>query len=179
MKKIMLWLLIMFIALSAVGCSTQRQIEQTPSPTDHQAECTSIPRKELLQEKLKASEIDKVQVVLPMGNPKYGAPSKNITDPKEIAELVEIMNTVTIGDEIGWRDIVVGGFNAIRFFSGGSLLSEFVFPNFGAKGQVVQGGQIYHVYFEGKTIDEIYKQSQAKIITVDLNFNEMVNPPMQ
>ena len=57
-------------------------------------------KKELLQEKLDANEIDKVVVTLAMGNPAYGADCKVITDETEIAKLVAVFNGAVVEERI-------------------------------------------------------------------------------
>ncbi|GAA0180907.1 hypothetical protein SH2C18_35200 [Clostridium sediminicola] len=71
--------------------------------------------KDLLTHKIEANDIDKIQIILAMGNPEYDAKSKIITEKDEISSLVDIFNKATIGKKIEDDDIVCSDASKWRF----------------------------------------------------------------
>ena len=61
-------------------------------------------KRELLEEKLDETKIDKVVVTMAMGNPVYGSECKVITDPKEVQDFVFLFNNAEVDEKIEKKD---------------------------------------------------------------------------
>lgn len=132
--------------------------------------------KNLLTEKLEAQNIEKIQVVLAMGNPDYGADSKVIRDESEIQEFVNAFNGASIGKRVKKVDEAVSDASKYYFYGDvGSLLLVFYF-NGNDSERIWHNSKWYYISYPGKKPYEIYKDSQAETIVVDENLNIIERP---
>ncbi len=126
--------------------------------------CNSRKNK-LLKEKMNVDEIDKIQVVLAMGNPKFGADSKIITDRNEIMEMVECFNNATVGEEVDDMDVDVSFTSNYYFYNGDNILIE-IFFNGNKTDKLVLNSKFYYMEYSNDTPYELYKKSNAEAIKV-------------
>ena len=133
--------------------------------------------KSLLKKQLVNSEIDKVKIVTAMGNPEYGADSKTITSSEEIELLIETFNSAKVGNKVQEDEIGIGGTSSFSFLSDDKLISKFEFNVNNSK--IVWHNDNYH-YVEYdkdlKTPFEIYENSKAEVVVVDIYGKEMERP---
>jgi len=129
----------------------------------------------LLDDKINPDDIDRIQVVLAMGNPDYGADSKIITDRGEIQSMVEAFNYASLGEQ-ATRDDVPPSFNSMYlFFSDDLLIHQFYF-NGNYTGLIHLNTTWHFVSYVDRTPFQLYQESIAPVIVVDLDFNEMERP---
>ena len=131
--------------------------------------------RDLLSEPLDASEIDKIQVVLAMGNPEYGADSKIITNRVEIEGLVNAFNGATIGDRVRDSDLAVADASRYYLYSEGSLVREFVF-NANDSERIWYNSKWHYISYPDEKPYDLYRASEADVIVVDEDLNEMERP---
>ena len=86
---------------------------------------TGCGKKELLKEKLDASQIDKVVVTMAMGNPAYGAECKVITDAETVQEFVFLFNNAEVDEKIDSGEEWVADSGSYVFFSGEEQVAKF------------------------------------------------------
>lgn len=128
--------------------------------------------KALLTDKIEAKDIDKIQVRLAMGNPKYGAESKIIIDKDEIKRFVDTFNSATISDKVESDNIAISGSSTYYFYSKDALVKRFSF-NGNDSERIWYNSSWYHISYPDKKPYELYKSSSAQIIIVDENLNEL------
>ena len=75
-------------------------------------------KRELLQEKLDASAIDKVVVTRAAGNPNYGTEQKVITDPKKVQDFVFLFNNAIVEERVDRDEEWEAASGSYAFFSG-------------------------------------------------------------
>lgn len=153
MKKIWFMIVILAVACMLYGCNSD---------------------KVLLNDKIKPDDIDKIQIMLAMGNPEYGADSKIITDKDEIREIVDAFNNAAIGSEVKNSDIHVSTPSSYYFYSGNSLIHQFSF-NSNDSMRIWRNQKCYYVEYPDKSPYELYQKSNAEIIIVDEELNELKN----
>ena len=131
----------------------------------------------LLKEQLVDSEIDEVHIVTAMGNPEYGADSKTITSPKEIELLIETFNSAKVGNKVQEDEIGIGETSSYSFLSDDKLISKFEF-NVNNSKIIWHNGNYHYVEYDKdlKTPFEIYKNSKAEVVVVDIDGKEMERP---
>lgn len=122
--------------------------------------------KALLADKINAAEIDRIQIVLSMGNPVYGAASKIITNRKEIQKMVEAFNHATRGKVVKEGDIGIAFPSSYLFSRDGVVRYEFSF-NGNDTQRIWLDGQYYSVEYADDTPFELYQASGAEEIIVD------------
>jgi len=110
-----------------------------------------------------------------MGNPAYGANSKIVTARSEIARFVDAFNGAIVGDEIRLEDMGIGFPSIIIFFSGDTIAYRFGF-NVNDTERVFLNSRLYYVEYPDLTPFELYLESSAEVIVVDLDLNEMERP---
>ena len=120
-------------------------------------------------------DIDRIQVVLAMGNPAYGANSKIITDRGEIQALVEAFNHATLGDRVDFIDVAIAFHSVYYFFGDDTVMHRFVF-NANDTERIRLNDNWYWVYYADKTPFELYLESTAPEIVVDEDLIEMERP---
>lgn len=147
MKKINIIVAIILIIFTLSGCNST---------------------KDLLTHKIEANDIDKIQIILAMGNPEYGAKSKIITEKDEISSLVDIFNKATIGKKIEDDDIVCSDASKYYFYSKDTLVQQFFF-NGNDSERIWYNSNWYYFNYTDKKPYELYKSSVAEIIIVDEN----------
>lgn len=125
-------------------------------------------KRELLQEKLDGSNIDRAVITLAMGNPAYGAESKTITEETELQLLLDAFNGAIIGEKIAEEDIWVAGSGSYLFFSGEEQVLRLNVNSNDDK-RIWINDAFYEIeYPEGQpTPYEIFSASQAEMILVD------------
>jgi len=136
---------------------------------------TGCGHRSLLEEKMDAETIDKVQIVMFMGD--YDRrDSKIIVDETEIEQLVDTFNTATRGKKVRIVDVVISGNSYYFFYSGDTLVQEVTFNGNDSErariGDAVHyDDNVYYVEYQDKTPYELYNDSPAEVITVDRDFN--------
>lgn len=128
--------------------------------------------KDLVASKMVASEVDKIQVVLAMGNPEYGAKSKVINDKDEINKLVKSFNSATIDKKVNEDDVVIAGTSKYYFYNKEELINEFMFNGNDSK-RIWYNSGWHYIKYDDNVPYEIYKSSKAKIVIVDEKLNKM------
>jgi len=131
---------------------------------------TSFPGDPLEQE-----DIDRVQVVLAMGNPEYGADCRMITDADEVRAMVRALDGARIGGRVRDMDLYVAQASRYRFFSGDRLVREHFFNGNDTERAWVKDGFRYVTYPE-KTPYDLYRGSGAPVYVVDEDLEEMIRP---
>ena len=152
MKKIRLILILLICVALLAGCAKPK----------------------VLKDNLKG--VDRLQVVLAMGNPAYGTESKIITDADEITTFVETLRSATIVGKVAEDDVAVGDASKYIFAGGNETLYQATF-NVNDSTRVWHDGCWHHVTYTDKTLYELYKESEAKVIRVDEHFNVMPTFP--
>ncbi len=152
MKRIILFATIFFVLSMLLGCYSE---------------------KNLLSETLEVENIERIKVVLAMGNPEYGADSKVITDESEIQEFLNAFNGASIGKRVKKVDEVVSDTSKYFFYGDdGSLLLVFYF-NGNDSERIWYNSNWHYVSYPDKKPFELYKDSQAETIVVDEDLNIM------
>ena len=134
-------------------------------------------KRELLTEKLDASQIDKVMVMMAMGNPAYGADAKIITDPKEVQDFVFLFNNAEVDEKIEKGEEWVALSGSYTFFSGEEQAAKFN-VNANDPERIWINDAFYEIDYPDDMPDpyELYERSAAKIIVVDEYGQEMIRP---
>ena len=134
-------------------------------------------KKELLQEKLDADAIDRVVVLLAMGNPAYGADCKVITDGEEIEKLIALFNGAEIGKKIDPAEEYVAGSGSYTFFSGEEQVVKFNCNGNDPERIWINDG-FYEIDYPDDKVDPyaLYSQSKAEAVVVDENGVQMERP---
>lgn len=124
--------------------------------------------KTIMKTPLNPSEIDKVVVITSMGNPKYGADSKTITDSEEIYLFVESFNSARLDGKVESDDVGVAMPSHYYFYSGNELISEFSF-NGNNSNIIWLDDNYYYIEYDDNLNSpyELYQNSTAKIMLVD------------
>lgn len=155
MKKINNIFVIIFIICMVSGCNSH---------------------KSLLTNKIDVNVIDKIQIVSAMGNPEYGAESKNITEKNEISLLVDAFNNAVVEDKVKGDDVEVSDVSQYYFYSKNTLIKQFSF-NGNDSERIWYNSNWYYVNYTDMSPYELYKSSVAEIIIVDEDLKEMERPP--
>ncbi len=121
------------------------------------------------------AEADRVQVVLAMGNPEYGADSKMIEDADELEAMVEAFRGANVGEGVADVDLAVSDVSRYIFLSGDTVLAEFAFNGNDTERIWMRGGFRYIVY-PGDSPYNLYRESKAEVFVVDEDLNEMTRP---
>lgn len=134
-------------------------------------------KRELLKEKLDASQIDKVVVTMAMGNPAYGAECKIITEPKEVQDFVFLFNNAYVDEKIDTGEEWVAGSGSYAFFSGEEQIVKFN-VNGNDPERIWVNNAFYEIEYPDDMFDPygMYSYSNAEIIVVDENGNRMERP---
>lgn len=134
-------------------------------------------KRELLKEKLDAAKIDKVVVTMAMGNPAYGADAKVITDPKEVQDFVFLFNNAEVDEKIDKEDEWVALSGSYTFFSGEEQVAKFN-VNANDPERIWINDAFYEIEYPDDMLDPygLYSYSDAEIIVVDENGQEMIRP---
>ncbi|WP_350342970.1 hypothetical protein PRVXT_002239 [Proteinivorax tanatarense] len=137
---------------------------------------TGCSEKQLISEQFESSNINKVQVITAMGNPKYGADSKIITDTKEIELFVDTFNSGVIGDRVD-DNIADVAASSYRFYFNDGSYEVFTF-NGNDTNIIWHDNNYYYVDYDEnfKTPYDLYHYSNAEVIVVDKEGNEMQRP---
>ena len=124
-------------------------------------------KKELLQEKLDANEIDKVVVTLAMSNPANGTDCKVITDEGEIEKLIAVFNSAVVEASSGSYAFFSGEEQVLKLNTNGND-PEHIWINDG----------FYEIDYPDNMYDpyEQYSFSSAQTIVVDENGEQMGRP---
>ena len=154
MRKIIAVIIILSIVFAFAGCSSSNS---------------------LLDNKINPNDIDRIQVMLAMGNPAYGADSKIITDRDEIHAMVDAFNYATIGERVGYMDVGVSFPSIYYFFGNDTLMYQFFFNGNDTR-RIWLNNNWYWIYYVDKTPFELYWESPAPVIVVDEDLNEMERP---
>lgn len=131
--------------------------------------------KAFLDTKIKSDDIDKIQIVLSMGNPKYGADSKIITDKDEIKKIVDAFNNAAIGKQVKDEDVQVAAAATYYFYNGSSLIHQFSF-NGNDTERIWLDSKCYYIKYADSSPYKLYQESKAKEIVVDENLTEIERP---
>ena len=136
---------------------------------------TGCSDKFLLKDQIESSEIDRIQIITAMGNPEYGIDSKIITSPEEIKTLTDIFNIVKIGDKVHDDELEDSFNSSYLFFKENELIKKFDF-NGNNTNIIWNEDNWYQVKYDKdlKTPFQIYEDSKAEIILVDIDGNEMI-----
>ena len=134
-------------------------------------------KRELLQEKLNAEEIDKVVVTMAMGNPAYGAECKIITDPKEVQDFVYLFNNAEVDEKIDKEDEWVAHSGSYTFFSGEEQIVKFN-VNANDPERIWINDAFYEIEYPDAMLDPygLYSYSDAEIVIVDEYGKQMERP---
>lgn len=120
----------------------------------------------LLDESLRAEDVQEIRVVLAMGNPKYGADARIITDREEITALIDAFNGAVLGDRVGDMDVHVAGASRYEVWAEGDTVRTFFFNGNDSR-RVWTGSYWQHVRYPDRTPYEIYRDSEAEVFKVD------------
>ena len=118
----------------------------------------------LLADSINPDDIDSIHVVLSMGNPAYGAPSKRITVANEIYSFVNVFNNATLGDYADISELATGFSSMYRFYSGDMRVHEFWF-NHNRNYLILMGSGWRHISFDGVMPFDLYQASSATQFT--------------
>ncbi len=129
----------------------------------------------LLDQPLEAAEIDRIVAVMAMGNPAYGADSKTVTNPGEIAAFVDAFNQAVVGARVKDVDLAVAGASRYFFYRGDALIREFAF-NGNDSERIWYGSGWHYVFYPGGRPFDLYLASEAHVTVVDEDLNEMERP---
>lgn len=138
---------------------------------------TGCGKKELLKEKLDASQIDKVVVTMAMGNPAYGAECKVITDAETVQDFVYLFNNAEVDEKIDSGEEWVADSGSYVFFSGEEQVAKFN-VNGNDPERIWINDAFYEIEYPEDMFDPygLYSFSDAEIIIVDENGQEMERP---
>lgn len=138
---------------------------------------TGCGKKELLKEKLDASQIDKVVVTMAMGNPAYGAECKVITDTETVQDFVFLFNNAEVDEKIDSGEEWVADSGSYVFFSGEEQVAKFN-VNGNDPERIWINDAFYEIEYPEDMFDPygLYSFSDAEIIIVDENGQEMERP---
>lgn len=138
---------------------------------------TGCGKKELLKEKLDASQIDKVVVTMAMGNPAYGAECKVITDAETVQDFVFLFNNAEVDEKIDSGEEWVADSGSYVFFSGEEQVAKFN-VNGNDPERIWINDAFYEIEYPEDMFDPygLYSFSDAEIIIVDENGQEMERP---
>lgn len=132
--------------------------------------------KPFLKEKINEEEINKIQVVLAMGNPEYGAESKIITDKDEIKAIIHTFNSAYLKAKVKDDDIVVSNCSTYYFYNDDKVIKK-IFFNGNDSQRVFKDLKVYYIDYKDKQKPiEIYKNSKAEEIIVDEQLNKIERP---
>lgn len=108
--------------------------------------------------------VDKIIVVLSMGNPKYGAESKTITNHEDIDLFVKSLNHAKLGKKAQPSDVMPSYY---YFYSNDILIAEFSF-NGNDSDVIFINENYYHViYSENMSRPyELYQHADAETVTI-------------
>lgn len=136
-------------------------------------------KRELLNEKLDASQIDKVVVTMAMGNPKYGTDQKVITDPKEVQDFVFLFNNAVVEEKVDREDEWVAESGSYTFFSGEEQVLKLN-CNGNDPERVWINDAFYEIEYPDDMVDPygLYSYSDAEKIVADEN-GEMIKCPAE
>lgn len=134
-------------------------------------------KRELLKEKLDASEIDKVVVTMAMGNPAYGADCKVITDPKEVQDFVFLFNHAYVDEKIENGEEWVANSGSYAFYNGEEQVMKLN-CNANDPERIWINDAFYEIEYPDDMVDPygLYSFSNAEIIMVDENGNQVDRP---
>lgn len=134
-------------------------------------------KKELLQEKLDANEIDKVVVTLAMGNLAYGADCKVITDEGEIKKFVDVFNGAVVEEKIDPGEEYEALSSSYTFFSGEEQVVKFNCNANDVERIWINDG-FYEIEYPDDMVDPygLYSFSSAQTIVVDESGEQMGRP---
>lgn len=125
-------------------------------------------KRELLEEKLDAEQIDKIVVTMAMGNPADGADCKIITDAAEIAEMVELFNQATVEGKIASGEEWEAGSSSYAFFHGEEQVLKLNCNANDAERIWINDGFYEIAYPQDKRSPYgLYSFSDAELVTVD------------
>lgn len=134
-------------------------------------------KRELLKEKMDASQIDKVVVTMAMGNPAYGAECKVITNPKEVQDFVFLFNNAEVDEKIDTGEEWVTGSGSYASFNGEEQIIKF-----NVNGNDPERIWINDAFYEIEYPEDmftpygLYSHSDAETILVDENGNKLERP---
>lgn len=132
--------------------------------------------KPFLTEKINTKDINKIQVVLAMGNPKYGAESKIITDKDEIMAMIDTFNGAKLKAKVKDDDIAVSDCSTYYFFYDNNAIKKILF-NGNDSERIFKDSKVYYInYGDNQKPIEIYENSKAEEIIVDEQLNQMERP---
>ena len=136
-------------------------------------------KRELLNEKLDASKIDKVVVKMAMGNPAYGAECKVITNPEEVQDFVFLFNHAVVDEKIDSGEEWVADSGSYTFFSGEEQIIKFN-VNGNDPERIWINDAFYEIEYPDDMTDPygLYSYSDAEKIVVDEN-GEMIKCPAE
>ena len=125
-------------------------------------------KRELLNEKLDASQIDKVVVTMAMGNPKYGTDQKVITDPKEVQDFVFLFNNAVVEEKVDREDEWVAESGSYTFFSGEEQVLKLN-CNANDPERIWINDAFYEIDYPDDMVDPygLYSFSDAMVMNVD------------
>jgi len=138
----------------------------------------------LLDSPINPDDVTRIQVILAMGDPKYGARSKIITDRTEIESMVNAFNELTIGDQVDAGDFHDVSVSHYYFFTNAiddtDEVDEIITDHFIFNGNDTERISIrkdwYWVEYANQTPFELYQASSAIEIIVDENRIEIQQP---
>ena len=112
-----------------------------------------------------------------MGNPAYGAECKIITDPKEVQDFVFLFNNAEVDEKIDKEDEWVALSGSYTFFSGEEQVAKFN-VNANDPERIWINDAFYEIEYPDDMVDPygLYSYSDAEIIVVDENGQEMIRP---
>ena len=134
-------------------------------------------KRELVEEKMDVSKIDKVVVTLAMGNPAYGADQKIITDPKEIQDFVFLFNNAIVEEKVDAGEEWVADSGSYAFFSGDEQVLKCN-VNGNDPERIWINDAFYEIDYPDDMADpyKMYEKSKAETIVVDENGTPMERP---
>ncbi len=105
-------------------------------------------------------EIDTIQVILAGGNPAFGNKSKIITDPTEVSEIVNALDTFVVNEDEE-VELEVSMPSYYRLYDGDELIEEYMF-NGNDTNKMWIGQFVKHIEYEESSPYELYEQSTAE-----------------
>lgn len=134
-------------------------------------------KRELLQEKMDVSKIDKVVVTLAMGNPAYGADRKVITDAETIQDMVFLFNNAYVEEKVDRGEEWVADSGSYAFFSGEEQVAKFN-VNGNDPERIWINDAFYEIEYPDDMFDPygLYRYSSAERVVVDAYGNRMERP---
>ena len=128
--------------------------------------------KPLLLNKIDTKHIDKIQIVMAMGNPKYGAESRIISNQNEIRLLVGAFNNAIIGKKVKDNDIAISDTSKYIFYHDNNIVQQFFF-NGNDSERIWHNSDWYFIKYTDMSPYNIYKDSVENVIIVDKNLQEI------